>query len=173
VIIVYAIVVSFTVSKLPLWHCRLCYLVHKCCNTISLQYPGSGLGLFRLTSEWRHTKPHMFRGYAFVTMDDPQNALLCVKNISGYLPQQHWIIAINAAFNMLEPWLFGIGNLSDFFHICSGQDVDGRLIKVEVATGVRGGGAGRKGGDRGDRNGGRDRDRDRDFDKESRWDCIV
>lgn len=60
------------------------------------------------------------------------------------------------------------GYLSVVFRISSGQDVDGRLIKVEVATGVRGGGAGRKGGDRGDRNGGRDRDRDRDFDKESR-----
>ena len=25
----------------------------------------------------------LYRGYAFVTMDDPQDALMCVKNISG------------------------------------------------------------------------------------------
>lgn len=49
-----------------------------------------------------------------------------------------------------------------FLSTLLGQDLDGRLIKVEVATGIRG----RRGGDRvrGERPaGGRDRDYNRDY----------
>lgn len=40
--------------------------------------------------------------------------------------------------------------------------MDGRLIKVEIATGVRGSGSSRRGGDRDRYGGGRDRDFTRD-----------
>lgn len=51
-----------------------------------------------------------------------------------------------------------------------GQDVDGRLIKVEVATGVRGSGSARRG--RGDRYGDGG-DRDRDSIRENRLDIAA
>lgn len=44
------------------------------------------------------------RGYAFVTMDDPQDALMCVKNISGrqhlhmMMTMIHYTIASTSLF---------------------------------------------------------------------------
>ena len=61
-----------------------------------------------------------------------------------------------------------------------GQDLDGRLIKVELATGTRGSGGGnRRGGGGGDKYGSRrdrdrgDRDRDRDSNRENRWAYLL
>lgn len=72
---------------------------------------------------------------------------------------------LNFILNKLNAESIRTQRLSMFFFLSpndAGQDLDGRLIKVELATGTRGsGGNNRKGGGGGgDRYGGR-RDRDR------------
>lgn len=106
-------------------------------------------------------------------MDDPEDALMCVKNISG---RQHLKMIITMMSIAVAPALlpsyhimsccsYVFDNTNNVIITLLGQDVDGRLIKVEVATGIRGR---RDRGDRGDRDrgdrhaGGRDRDFNRD-----------
>ena len=114
----------------------------------------------------------ILRGYAFVTMDDPEDALMCVKNISGrqHLQMMITMMSIAVALALLPSnhsmscCLYVFDNTNNVINTLLGQDVDGRLIKVEVATGIRGRrDRGDRDRDRGDRHaGGRDRDFNRD-----------
>ena len=52
------------------------------------------------TCQLRSYYLEILRGYAFVTMDDPEDALMCVKNISG---RQHLLLMITMMSRALAP----------------------------------------------------------------------